>query len=124
MREKSDSIFYNVDWFTVAIYLVLVLMGWMNIYSAVYDEAKSNIFDLSRLESKQMIFILISFVLAIAILVIDASFFTATAFILFGGIMLLNIAVRFLGTDIRGSRSWFKFGSLSLQPAEFAKWAT
>jgi rod shape determining protein RodA len=124
MREKSESIFYNVDWMIVGIYIALVIMGWMNIYSAVYDEARSNVFDLSRLESKQMIFILISFALAISILVIDASFFTATAYILFSGILLLNIAVRFLGTDIRGSHSWFKFGSLSLQPAEFAKWAT
>lgn len=124
MREKSESIFYNVDWFTVAIYILLIGMGWMNIYSAVYDPASSNVFDVSRQESKQMIFIGISLVLAFSILIIDASFFTATAFILYGGILLLNIAVRFLGTDIRGSHSWFKIGSLSMQPAEFAKWAT
>ncbi len=124
MREKSENIFYNVDWFTVAIYLLLIGMGWMNIYSAVYDKDTSNIFDVSRQESKQMIFIGISIVLAASILIIDASFFTATAFYLYGGIILLNIAVRFLGSDIRGSHSWFKFGSLSLQPAEFAKWAT
>jgi rod shape determining protein RodA len=71
-----------------------------------------------------MIFIGISMVLAFSILIMDASFFTATAFILYAGIILLNIAVRFIGTDIRGSHSWFKIGSLSMQPAEFAKWAT
>lgn len=124
MREKSDRIFYNVDWFTVAIFLVLVVMGWMNIYSAVYDEAKSNVFDTSRQESKQMIFIGISIILAVVILIFDASFFTATAYYLFGFVLLLNIAVAFLGADIKGSHSWFKFGSMSLQPAEFAKWAT
>ncbi|CAN5194330.1 rod shape-determining protein RodA [soil metagenome] len=124
MREKSENILYNVDWFTVAIYLLLIGMGWMNIYSAVYDPDSSNIFDVSRLESKQMIFIGISIILAFSILIIDASFFTATAFIIYAGIILLNIAVRFLGSDIRGSHSWFKVGSLSLQPAEFAKWAT
>jgi rod shape determining protein RodA len=124
MREKSESIFYNVDWFTVVIYLLLIGMGWMNIYSAVYDPATSNVFDVSRQESKQMIFIGISIVLAFSILIMDASFFTATAFFLYGGIILLNIAVRFLGSDIRGSHSWFKIGSLSMQPAEFAKWAT
>lgn len=124
MREKSESIFYNVDWFTVVIYLLLIGMGWMNIYSAVYDPATSDVFDVSRQESKQMIFIGISIVLAFSILIIDASFFTATAFFLYGGIILLNILVRFIGSDIRGSHSWFKIGSLSLQPAEFAKWAT
>ncbi|MSP69550.1 MAG: rod shape-determining protein RodA [Bacteroidetes bacterium] len=124
MREKSNSLFYNIDWITVAIYFILILIGWMNIYSAVYDEASSTIFNLSRLESKQFIFILIAIVLAFSIIIIDASFFTATAYILFAGIILLNIVVCFLGTDIRGSHSWFKFGSFSFQPAEFAKWAT
>ena len=124
MREKSNSLFYNIDWITVAIYFILILIGWMNIYSAVYDEASSTIFNLSRLESKQFIFILIAIVLAFSIIIIDASFFTATAYVLFVGIILLNIVVCFLGTDIRGSHSWFKFGSFSFQPAEFAKWAT
>ena len=124
MREKSNSLFYNIDWITVAIYFILILIGWMNIYSAVYDEASSTIFSLSRLESKQFIFILIAIVLAFSIIIIDASFFTATAYVLFAGIILLNIVVCFLGTDIRGSHSWFKFGSFSFQPAEFAKWAT
>lgn len=124
MREKSNSLFYNIDWITVAIYFILILIGWMNIYSAVYDEASSTIFNLSRLESKQFIFILIAIVLAFSIIIIDASFFTATAYVLFAGIILLNIVVCFLGTDIRGSHSWFKFGSFSFQPAEFAKWAT
>ncbi|HLG02807.1 MAG TPA: rod shape-determining protein RodA [Bacteroidia bacterium] len=123
MREKSDRIFYHVDWITVSIYLLLMAMGWMNIYSAVYD-AKSDIFDLQRQESKQLLFAVISVMLAFVILVIDASFFTATAYILYGAIILLNIAVVFLGTEIRGSHSWFKIGGFSLQPAEFAKWAT
>ena len=124
MREKSDSVFYNVDWVTVIIFLCLITMGWFNIYSAVYDPAKSNIFDLGRPENKQMIFIGISVLLAFTILIIDASFFTATAFFIYAGIVLLNVAVAFLGKDIKGSHSWFNFGSISLQPAEFAKWAT
>lgn len=124
MREKGDSIFYNVDWFTVLIYIALVAVGWFNIYSAVYDEAKSDIFNLERIESKQLLFGVISVFLAFSILVIDASFFTTTAFFLYAGVILLNILVIFIGTDIRGSKSWFKIGSFSIQPAEFAKWAT
>ncbi|HTL80539.1 MAG TPA: rod shape-determining protein RodA [Bacteroidia bacterium] len=124
MREKSDNVFYNIDWIIVLIFLILVTFGYMNVYSAVYVEGKSNIFDLSHEESKQLIFGIISIGLAFSILIIDASFFTATAFILYGGILFLNIIVRFLGSDIHGSHSWFKFGGLSLQPAEFAKWAT
>lgn len=124
MREKSERLFYNVDWFLVAIYLILIVMGWFNIYSAVYDEQKSDILNFSRLESKQLIFVVISVLLAFSLLVIDASFFTATAFFLYGGIILLNLVVAFAGAEIKGSRSWFKMGGFSLQPAEFAKWAT
>jgi rod shape determining protein RodA len=124
MREKSERIFYNVDWLIVGIFIVLVVFGWMNIYSAVYDPAKSDIFNFARQESKQMVFILVSFVLAIAILVVDASFFTATAFIFYAAIVLLNIIVAYAGDEVKGSHSWFKFGGFTLQPAEFAKWAT
>lgn len=124
MREKSERLFYNVDWLLVGIFLALVVMGWFNIYSAVYDEQKSDIFNWTRLESKQMIFAVTSIVLAFSILVIDATFFTATAFYLYAGVLLLNLIVAFAGAEIKGSRSWFKFGGFSLQPAEFAKWAT
>lgn len=124
MREKSERLLHNVDWFLVIIFVLLVVMGWFNIYSAVYDEQKSDIFNFKRLESKQLMFVIVSIVLALSIMVIDASFFTATAFYLYGGIVLINIIVAFAGADIKGSRSWFKMGGFSLQPAEFAKWAT
>lgn len=124
MREKSERLLHNVDWFLVIIFLLLVVMGWFNIYSAVYDEQKSDIFNFKRLESKQLMFVIVSIVLALSIMVIDASFFTATAFYLYGGIVLINIIVAFAGADIKGSRSWFKMSGFSLQPAEFAKWAT
>jgi rod shape determining protein RodA len=125
MREKSERLFYNVDWLLVVFFLLLVTMGWMNIYSAVYDEQKSNIFDFThRQESKQMVFVFISIVIGVGILVLDASFFTATAIFIYAGIILLNVVVAFAGADVKGSKSWFKFAGFTLQPAEFAKWAT
>lgn len=124
MREKSERVFFNVDWFIVVIFLLLVTFGWMNIYSAVYDPQKSDVLNFSRLESKQMVFVCVSVVIAVGILVVDASFFTTTAFFFYAGIVLLNIVVTFAGAEIKGSHSWFKFGGFSLQPAEFAKWAT
>ncbi len=124
MREKSERLFYNVDWFIVVIFLVLVIFGLMNIYSAVYDVNKSDIFNFERKESKQLVFIAISIVVAVGILVVDASFFTATAFLFYGGIVLLNLIVAFAGDAVKGSHSWFKIGGFTLQPAEFAKWAT
>lgn len=123
MRERSERLLYNVDWITIGIYLVLVIIGLFNIYSAMYDSVASSIFDLDRLEGKQALFIIVSALLGFAILLIDVSFFTATAFAVYGAFLLLNIAVRFLGTEIKGSHSWFKIGGFSIQPAEFMKFA-
>jgi rod shape determining protein RodA len=125
LRQKNnDSIFYNIDWITVLIYVVLVLMGWANIYAAVYNEEHYVITDISQKYGKQMIWIGTAFLIALIILIIDESFYTAFAYIIFGFFMLANIAVPFVGREIKGSRSWFGFGSFGIQPAEFMKFAT
>ncbi|MGL4596647.1 MAG: rod shape-determining protein RodA, partial [Bacteroidia bacterium] len=124
MRERSESIIRNIDWFTVGIYLVLMALGWLTTYSAVYKAGESDIFDLSRQESKQLMFDGISILLAGSILIIDASFFTATAFFFYGGMLFLNLLVLVLGTSVKGSHSWFRFGGFGLQPAELMKFAT
>lgn len=125
MREKSDkSIFYNIDWITVLMYVVLVLMGWANIYAAVYNEEHYIITDISQKYGKQMIWIGTAFLLALIVLIIDENFYTAFAYVIYGLFMVLIIAVPFLGREVKGSRSWFRFGDFGLQPAEFMKFAT
>jgi rod shape determining protein RodA len=125
LREnKNDSIFYNIDWITVLIYFVLVLMGWANIYAAVYNEEHYVITDISQKYGKQMIWIGTAFILALIVLIIDESFYTAFAYVIYGIFMVLIIAVPFLGREVKGSRSWFRFGDFGLQPAEFMKFAT
>lgn len=120
-RDREQSFFYNIDWITVAMFLLLLLMGWGNIYAAVYNEDHTSIFDLTQRYGKQMIFIGCALVIAVAIIIIDASFYTATAYAIFGVTLFLNIAVIFIGKDVKGSHSWFKFGEFGIQPAEFAK---
>jgi len=125
LREKSDkSIFYNIDWITVLMYVVLVLMGWANIYAAVYNEEHYIITDISQKYGKQMIWIGTAFLLALIVLIIDENFYTAFAYVIYGLFMVLIIAVPFLGREVKGSRSWFRFGDFGLQPAEFMKFAT
>lgn len=124
MREKSaTSIFHNIDWISVLIYLVLVIVGWMNIYAAVYNEEHYIITDTSQKYGKQMIWIITSLLLAFIILIIDENFYTAFAYFIFGAFLLANIAVPFLGREVKGSRSWFRFGDFGIQPAEFMKFA-
>ncbi len=122
MRQRSN-IFQNIDWITFSIFLCLLLIGWLNIYAAVYNEEHKSLFDLSQNYGKQMIWIITSLVLALIILITDAKFFSTFSYIIYGIILLSLIAVVLVGKEIAGSRSWFEVGNFSLQPSEFAKFA-
>ena len=123
MRERK-GIFYNIDRLTVFLYLLLVFIGWINIYAAVYNEEHKSIFDLSQNYGKQLIWIISSVVLALIILMIDIKFFSSFSYIIYFLSMFSLLAVLLLGKEIAGSKSWFQIGSFALQPAEFAKFAT
>ncbi|MCC6252107.1 MAG: rod shape-determining protein RodA [Bacteroidia bacterium] len=124
MRKSQRGIFSNIDWITVIFYLLLVGMGWINIYASVYNEEHQLITDLSQKYGKQMIWIVTSILLATVILIIDGNFYAAIAWPLWIIVLISLVAVLFFGTEISGSKSWFKIGEFSVQPAEFAKFAT
>ena len=123
MPREQKTIFQNIDWVMTGLFLVLVLLGWLNIYAAVYNEEHNNIFDISQKYGKQTLFIGGAILIALIILIIDANFFTAFPFPIYIVSMISLIAVIFFGTEISGSKSWFRFGEFGLQPAEFAKFA-
>ena len=124
MRKQEHSLFFGVDKITVLTYSVLVLMGWLNIYAAVYNEDHQNIFDTTQKYGKQLIWISSAAFIAITILIIDAGFFTVFAYVFYAIILAACIAVPYLGREVKGSRSWFRFGDFGVQPAEFMKFAT
>lgn len=124
LRRNENSLFYGVDRLTVLIYMLLVLMGWLNIYAAVYNEEHQNILDTTQKYGKQLIWISGAAILAVSILLIDAGFFTVFAYWFYAAILLLCLLVPFLGREVKGSRSWFRFGDFGIQPAEFMKFAT
>jgi rod shape determining protein RodA len=99
-------------------------MGWLNIYAAVYNEDHQNIFDTTQKYGKQLIWIGSAIFIATLILIIDAGFYTVFAYFFYGFILLACIAVPYLGREVKGSRSWFRFGDFGIQPAEFMKFAT
>jgi rod shape determining protein RodA len=102
----------------------MVIMGWFNIYAAVYNEEHKAILDLSQRYGKQFIWILATLVLAVFIVVIDSRFYHFFSYFIYAGVMLLLVLVLVLGKEINGARSWFEFGNISLQPSEFAKFGT
>lgn len=114
---KNQSITNNLDWICIIIYIVLVLMGWLNIYS-------SSLSSMEDTYQKQFVFILLTVPLIFIILSIDGKFYEKYASIIFG-ISLLSLAGLFIfGKTIAGQRCWYGFGSFTLQPSEFAKAAT
>jgi rod shape determining protein RodA len=122
--KKQFNFFKNIDRTTILLYLCLIFIGWISIYAAEIKENHESIFDFSQRYGKQFLLILTAIGLGIIILTIDAKFFPAFAYIIFGGIMLLLIGVLLFGTTINASKSWFQIGGFAIQPAEFAKYAT
>jgi rod shape determining protein RodA len=99
-------------------------MGWFNIYAAVYNEERSWFFDLSQRYGKQFLWIISALILAILTVTIDNRFYFFFAWFIYGALVLLLFLVLILGREINGARSWFEFGSFTLQPSEFAKIGT
>lgn len=123
MRQQK-SIFENIDWLLVSMYLVFVVMGWLNIYAAVYNEEHNSIFDISQNYGRQMIWIGTSIVIALAILVVDGKFYAAFSYPTYGVMMFLLLIVLVVARDVKGAVAWIDIGSFKLQPSEFAKFAT
>ena len=105
-------------------YLVLVLIGWISIYASTYDFDYASIFDFAERSGKQLLWIGLGTVIAFFILMIDSDLYDRFGYIIYGGLLLLLFATIFLAPDIKGSRSWLVLGPISLQPAEFGKFAT
>jgi len=122
--RRDQGIFANIDWALVALYGVLVVMGWLNIYAAVYNEEHQSIFDTSQRYGAQVIWIGASLFVAFLILLIDGKFYSTFAWPIYLMNMALLVVVIFLARDVSGARAWLDIGPFKLQPSEFSKSAT
>jgi len=113
-----------VDWITILLFLVLITLGWINIYAAVYDDAHKSIFDLSQRYGKQLVWMGASLMIALFILVIEANFYVYFSWFFYGVMIFILALVLIFGAEINGTRAWFILGDFQLQPAEFAKFTT
>jgi len=122
--SETKPITKNVDWVVVLIYIACLMIGWINIYAAVYNpEVNTSMFDFSNNAGKQLMWIGTAALLIVCILVIDYKFYETFSFIIYAVVIFLLVMVLFAGSNVNGSRSWIKFGPVSLQPAEFSKLA-
>ena len=124
MTTRNVNIWGRLDKATILVFLLIVIIGWFNIYAAVFNEEHTKIIDLSQRYGKQFVWILATLVIAVFVVVIDTRFYFFFAYFIYGGLMFLLMMVLIVGKDINGARSWYQIGSLSLQPSEFAKFGT
>ncbi|RWX03664.1 rod shape-determining protein RodA [Flavobacterium cerinum] len=121
---KNQSVTNNIDWITILIYTVLVLIGWMTIYSASLPKETTSIFDIGQIYGKQILFIIFSIPLIIVLLTLDAKIYDKYALVFYGIGLLLLAGLFVAGKTIKGQTNWYSFGGFSLQPSEFAKIGT
>jgi rod shape determining protein RodA len=122
--KRNINLWNGIDKITIMLFLVLVIMGWFNIYAAVFNEEHTKILDFSQRYGKQFIWIIASIIIAIFVVIIDNRFYFFFSWFIYGAVMLLLVFVLVFGTEINGAKSWFELGGLTLQPSEFAKFAT
>ena len=115
----------SIDWKLVISYLLLIIIGWVNIYASIHSEGPASIFDFNFRCGKQFVWILTAFGLAAIILfLINPQFWESASLPMYLGVLGLLAAVIFLGVEVKGSRSWFEFGPVRFQPAEVSKITT
>ena len=124
MVTRRDSIWKSLDWMTIVIYLLLVIWGWFSVCGASYDYVDRDFLDFSTRTGKQFVWIVCSFGLGFVLLMLDDMFYDTFAYIIYAGMLALLLITIFIAPDTKGSRSWLILGPVSLQPAEFAKFAT
>ena len=124
MAYMKDSVWKNVDWWTVTLYLALVILGWFSVCGASYNYGEPDFFDFTTRAGKQLMWIGCSMILGFVLLMLEDRLYDTYAYLIYGFMILLLFGTIFNPHEIKGSRSWIVLGPVSLQPAEFAKFAT
>jgi rod shape determining protein RodA len=121
--NKREHIVANLDRPLVIMYLLLMLMGWANIYSAAYDPDHPNLFDTSMEYGNQSVWIVISLLMGSALLMVRGDFIKGMAIPVYAIVLLLLMLVPLLGKEVGGNTNWLQLGPIRIQPSEFAKFS-
>ena len=119
--RQNRSIISGIDWWTIGLFLMIALFGWMNIYGSSYSFDQTSIWDFSNRAGKQLVWLAAAIGLGGIILMIEERTYDVLGYIFYGVMILLLIITPIFARDIKGSLSWLTIGPISLQPAEFAK---
>ena len=113
-----------LDWPTILLYILLVTIGWTNIYSSAFPDKTSSVLNLTSIPGKQLFFIGISIIVIVIILSLEVHFYERFSSLIYLVAIVSLILLYPFGKTIAGATSWYGLGSFGLQPSEFAKAAT
>ena len=122
--NQQRSLFFNVDWISILLFLALCTIGWFNIHAAVLDPDNPGVFDFDTNYGKQFVFIISAILIGAVILLLDSKFISALSPVFYGISIILLILVLIIGRNVGGNQAWIPIGSFRLQPSEFAKFST
>ncbi len=120
----ARSIVGAIDWLTILIYFLLIIFGWINIYSASYGGDGGFVFNMDEPHTKQLLWIALSIILIVIILALEAKFYERFSSVIYVASLLSLLGLFVFGKTISGATSWYNLGFMGLQPSEFAKAAT
>lgn len=121
---SGKDLLKRLDWLSILIFILLVAIGWINIYSSTYSEGQEGVFNFSTIYGKQLVFIGIDIAFIVVILSLESNFFERFSSIIYTISLALLLGLYVFGTTIAGATSWYNLGFFNLQPSELAKVAT
>ena len=121
MQREKNNIFAGVDFGLIFLFIALVFIGWLNIYSASTSEDHHQLLDFSSRYGKQLIWIALTIPVITIVLFLETRFYERFAPIFYLISMLSLVGLFIFGKNINGATSWYAIGSFTLQPTEFAK---
>lgn len=127
METRRGNILARIDWVTIALFLVLAIMGWLAICGASHSYIETSFlefFSQSERSGKQALWIGISLVVGLLLLTVQKETYRNLSGIIYIAAIAIGILTIFIAKDIKGSHSWISIGPFSIQPAEFMKFAT
>ncbi len=121
MRKRESNILAGIDWVLILLYLTLVFLGWISIYAATVSPSDTKILDFSTLYGKHIQKISFGLILAVIAISIDSKFYERFSGVIYIVTLLSLVGLFIFGANINGATSWYRIGSFTLQPSEFAK---
>lgn len=120
-HPANKSLLNRIDGVMLWLYIALVAIGIIAVFSVEHRSTDPSIFMLSKSHMRQTIWLGISLFVGMIILFTDSKFFSSVAFLSYTICLILLVITIFAGIGTKGSNSWLGVGSIKFQPGEIGK---